>query len=728
MQVSAPKSVAAYRLKNLSSLGRSEMVIFYSSIASLLGSPGQTVYSAANQVLDAYASWMQNCGELSVSVQWGAWASAGMATKDKSTANRLQRMGIGSLRINEGLRAFEAVLCLQKPLIAAVPFDWSRFGNASHEIALFVENMKESTDHKVEVRMEGGIATKSALDLMAVTSLIDSAVTDILGAGIGHSEPFMASGLDSLGAVELRNALEKSLQIQLPSTIVFDYPTISTMSQYIVSLSGDGIAGSHMAMNPVVSNEMADSVSVVYSSNVSPLSGLDFKGEVDSINLVPFTRWDLEAIGGLEARFGSYLSDISGFDAAAFSMSTTEAVLVDPQQRLLLCLVGDSIISYKSTANSSCGVFVGLASSDYGSLVHQFADKGAFHATSNALSVACGRISYTFGFQGPSVSIDTACSASLVAAHLAAKNIADGTIPLSHVSGVHLQCTPTSTSYVWAASMLSPSGRCKALDSSADGYVRGEMCACLVLEGGSHREHAMEGVILSGSAVNQDGRSSSLTAPNGPSQTNVIISALTQAGIPAESISGLSMHGTGTALGDPIEAGAALAAYGKHLQSDGFRFMASKSWVGHGEPAAGMAGLLLAERSLAQENNVQLIHLRSVNHHVSSNIGSRRLYLPREQGPKPTQTERLFLGVSAFAFSGTNAHAILVRESSYTFPRKPVLWEERRLYVVPEMHLLLNRFVSLSHGSIRLHSIVQRANCFYMWDHQVLNKSIFPGK
>ena len=704
------------------------MIIFYSSIASLLGSPGQTVYSAANQVLDSYASWMQNCGQVSVSVQWGAWASAGMATKDKSTANRLQRMGIGSLRIDEGLRAFETVLCLQKPVIAAVPFDWSRFGNASHATALFVENLRELPDHKAELRVEHSVVAKSSIDLTAVTSLIDTAVTDILGVGIGHSEPFMASGLDSLGAVELRNTLENSLEIQLPSTIVFDYPTISTMAQYVVSLSGQDAVGSQLVMNPIVSNEAADSVSIVYSNNVSPMCALDFKGEVDSIKLVPYTRWDLEAIGGLEARFGSYLSNISDFDAAAFSLSSTEAVLVDPQQKLLLRLVGDGVLRYGGVANPVCGVFVGLASSDYGSLVHQFAEKGAFHATSNALSVACGRISYTFGFQGPSVSIDTACSASLVAAHLAAKNISDRTIPLSYVSGVHLQCTPTSTSYVWAASMLSPSGRCKALDSSADGYVRGEMCACLILEGASQSEDSREGVMLSGSAVNQDGRSSSLTAPNGPSQTNVIVSALTQAGTPADHISGLSMHGTGTALGDPIEVGAALAAYGNHLLSDGFRFMASKSWVGHGEPAAGMAGLLLGERSLTEECNVQLIHLRSVNHHVSSNIGLKRLHLPREQGPKSTSTEKMFLGVSAFAFSGTNAHAVLGKRLAYDFvPRKRVLWEERRLYVVPEMHLLLNKFVSLTHGCIRLHSIVQRANCSYMWDHQVLNKSIFPG-
>jgi acyl transferase domain-containing protein len=183
--------------------------------------------------------------------------------------------------------------------------------------------------------------------------------------------------------------------------------------------------------------------------------------------------------------------------------------------------------------------------------VSQHADKGAYHATSNALSVACGRLSYTFGFRGPSISVDTACSASLVATHLAAKNVGDGTVGMAYASGVHVQCSPTSTSYVWAASMLSTSGRCRALDASADGYVRGETCITAVVTSPAVYEHSLAGagqdggIVILGSAVNQDGRSSSLTAPNGPAQQEVIRAALSSSHADAASVSTLSMHGTG---------------------------------------------------------------------------------------------------------------------------------------------------------------------------------------
>jgi acyl transferase domain-containing protein/NADPH:quinone reductase-like Zn-dependent oxidoreductase/acyl carrier protein/thioesterase domain-containing protein len=379
------------------------------------------------------------------------------------------------------------------------------------------------------------------------------------------------------------------------------------------------------------------------------------------------------------------------------------------------------------------GVYVGLASSDYGSLVHSFAEKGAFHATSNALSVACGRISYTFGFQGPSLSIDTACSASLVATHLASQAVMEGVSLLSYACGVHVQCTPTSTSYVWAASMLTPSGRCKALDASADGYVRGEMCAMFVLEPSSAMTSgsAIMNVTLRGSAVNQDGRSSSLTAPNGPSQSSVITAALYQSGMSPLDVNGLSMHGTGTSLGDPIEVGAGMAAYGK-LRKDSFVFMASKSWVGHGEPAAGMAGLLLATSGLCQVKTVEQMHLRTLNPYVQSNLADQKVSMPRERAPYVLAcVDRLRTGVSAFAFQGTNAHAILQSEKldEPRFASDRSLFVEAVQSVLPEMHVLLSTLgVGLAKRSrVSFHATLMHPDVAYLWDHQVLGKCIFPG-
>jgi acyl transferase domain-containing protein len=268
-------------------------------------------------------------------------------------------------------------------------------------------------------------------------------------------------------------------------------------------------------------------------------------------------------------RFGAFLPDVASFDTLLLGMSMAEAVLVDPQQRLLLEAAAEVLLTasagssssglqQQGFAGSSTGVYLGIASSDYGSLVRSFTPAGAYHATANALSVAAGRLSYTFALSGPAVSVDTACSASLVALHMAKSGIAElveaagSAAPAAAlVGGVHVQATSTSTSYVWVAGMLSPSGRCQVLDAAADGYVRGEAVHVLLVSSAALAASAMqqpEAIIL-GSAINQDGRSSSLTAPNGPAQQEVLRAALTDAGLAPTAAHLLSLHGTGTPLG-----------------------------------------------------------------------------------------------------------------------------------------------------------------------------------
>lgn len=233
---------------------------------------------------------------------------------------------------------------------------------------------------------------------------------------------------------------------------------------------------------------------------------------------------------------------------------------MDPQQRLLLETASEALQAASVNNSSSLqafsnrlGAYMGVASSDYGTLVKEFTQAGAFHATSNAISVAAGRLSYTFGLAGPSVSVDTACSASLVALHLARSDIASNSTSrykAALVGGVHVQTTATSTHYVWAAGMLSPEGRCKVLDATADGYVRGEACHMLLVTSfvTASAEHSGVSAMILGSAVNQDGRSSSLTAPNGPAQQDVIQAAVAEASVTGAALDMLSLHGTGMAI------------------------------------------------------------------------------------------------------------------------------------------------------------------------------------
>lgn len=277
----------------------------------------------------------------------------------------------------------------------------------------------------------------------------------------------------------------------------------------------------------------------------------------------------------------------------------------------------------------------------------------------------------SFLVQGPSISIDTACSSSLSAVHIMKDLSAHHNQHRGIVTASLLTVDPATIGMLTASAMLAPDGRCKTLDATADGYVRGEASIALGLSRytgtESPAEHHIYGLVL-GSAVNQDGRSSSLTAPNGPSQQEVILLALDSAHIETSEVSMLEMHGTGTALGDPIEVGAALAVLGgrtKEGSTSGQRNMLSlsavKSHVGHAEPAAGAAGICRAAFAVSSQCSKEILHLTSVNHYIVPALEQVRgvdVHASRQPcGSSGIQT----VGISGFAFQGTNAHVLITK-------------------------------------------------------------------
>jgi len=800
-QVLAPKRAAIMNISTtlVGSGGGGGMPVsqevFFSSVASLLGSPGQTNYSMANALLDSLAEQLQQSGLGAVSIQWGPWASAGMAVVDASTVHRLSRMGMGLVTPADGLLALEKTMMMWSGVcvVAACPFNWESFLSARQPISPFFTEQKQLIKSRLGDYSGGEMSVSSAagllqstnvqaVDTMELESAIQRTLISIIGQEVPSQEPLMAAGLDSLGAVELRNSLEGSFGLQLPSTLVFDYPTVDALAGYLAKKMG-GITttiDSSAALTTIAGNITlghSGSITIGIGESVwrGPAEHPNLLTSCDGVGTVPLDRWDVEVPDPLAARFGAYLKDVASFDAGVFGISDTEAALMDPQQRLLLECSGEAVMQFASAgsgsmlpATSSRGVYVGVATSDYVSLAGSFAERGAFHATSNAVSVACGRLSYTFGYRGPSLSIDTACSASLVATHLAVKGLQGGEAGLSIAAGVHMQCTPSSTSYVWAAGMLSAQGRCRVLDASADGYVRGEACAAIILgelslimNGCNNLGGIGVGLAVLGSAVNQDGRSSSLTAPNGPAQREVIQAALSVATtLPAE-ITALSMHGTGTALGDPIEVGAAtsllLSSSSSSQQRAPLVLMASKSWVGHGEPVAGLAGLLFAQQAALNQQSSSLLHLRSVNPYVASALEElprhgTDILLPKQQlslgitTPSSQQEDASpRMGVSAFAFQGTNAHAILspiitlmvddngtASSNSNTSlqqqSRGLLPWQRQRHYVSIYPSLLASyAAVSSTRDKVMLQCLLPSPSLSYIWDHQVLDKTVFPG-
>lgn len=383
---------------------------------------------------------------------------------------------------------------------------------------------------------------------------------------------------------------------------------------------------------------------------------------------VPSDRWDIDAFydptpgapGKMYVRKSCFIDGVDRFDPLFFRMSPREAIGVDPQQRLLLEVAWDALedagIAAPTLVGSRTGVFLGISTNDYSALLSKTAHGSGSNASAgagNAASVASGRLSYSFGFQGPCLAVDTACSSSLVATHLAVQSLRNGESTLALAAGVNLMLAPDITVNFCQGRMLSPDGACKTFDAGADGYVRGEGCGVLVLKRLADALADGDRVIavIRGSAVNQDGRSAGLTAPNGLAQEAVIRQALANARLEADAIDVIEAHGTGTSLGDPIEMQALKAVFGKRTHP--LYVGAVKTNIGHAEAASGIAGIIKAAQTLRHQTIAPNLHFNQLNPHIDLSGTEFRVPVNRIDGPVGR------VGVSSFGFSGTNAHVIL---------------------------------------------------------------------
>jgi acyl transferase domain-containing protein/acyl carrier protein/SAM-dependent methyltransferase len=392
----------------------------------------------------------------------------------------------------------------------------------------------------------------------------------------------------------------------------------------------------------------------------------------DAITEVPPDRWDVDAWydpnpdapGKINCRHGGFVRGCEGFDAAFFEVTPREAKSLDPQQRMLLevsweALENAGLVPSEHTGTNT-GVFVGITGSDYYALVTG-GDVGridAYLGTGNTHSSASGRLSYFFGFKGPSISLDTACSSALVAVHAACQSIRTGECEMALAGGVNYLLRPEMYINFSKAHMLAPDGRCKAFDARADGYVRSEGCGIVVLKRLSDAVAAGDHVlaVIRGSAVNQDGRSGGLTVPNGPSQASVIRRALNAAGVAPEQVSYVEAHGTGTSLGDPIEVQALRDVFGERDGDNPLWVGSVKSNVGHLESAAGAASLIKTILCLRGNELVPSLHYETPNPHIDWNSLPIKVTARRMSWDA---AGRRVAGVSSFSFSGTNAHLIV---------------------------------------------------------------------
>ncbi len=396
------------------------------------------------------------------------------------------------------------------------------------------------------------------------------------------------------------------------------------------------------------------------------------KGE-DAIRTIPEDRFKVEKYfdpvsrkpGTMYTNKGGFLDDPGAFDPHCFGMSLDEARWLDPQQRLLMEVSWEALEragqDFSKIKGSNTGIFLGMCNQDY-YLSHIGGDTGnlnEFTATGSGFSTGSGRLAYIYDFRGPAITIDTACSSSLVALNMAAQNIENNLCDMALVGGVSLMLRPEPFVAFSAIQALSPDGKCRTFDASANGYGRGEGCGVVVLKRLSSAISDKDPIlaVIKGTALNQDGTSSSLTAPNAISQQNVINKAHIHAGVNIDDVDYIELHGTGTSLGDPIEARALGMVFNKRKNLEKVIVGSVKTNIGHLEAASGIAGFIKTILALQHRQIPSSLNFKEPSPHIPWDelpiqVADRVIPWPEKQGD-------CIAGISSFGYSGTNAHIVI---------------------------------------------------------------------
>ncbi|MCP4283789.1 MAG: SDR family NAD(P)-dependent oxidoreductase [Gammaproteobacteria bacterium] len=712
----------------------------FSSVAGVFGNPGQSDYAYANRFQDYYAEKRTAEGRSgkTISISWPLWKEGGMRIPKEQEEHFTAKTGIVPMPTELGTAAWRQATFGSNFFHCIVVYGYQ------HKVEQSIRDLyEEQRVELVESHDEQGLEPderENASIRVKLEGDIKKIASDILKlplTEIDIKENLGLYGFDSVSYGEYAQKISDTYTIEMDPIIFYENSTIHDLIGYIhkefeteintyypstetkpcdskpqplshaktESSVREAVAPKLFAPSEpkaVVSQESVhDDIAIIGVHGIFPGSRdlkefwRNLESETDLITEVPKERWDWRKYYGdpakekntTNSKWGGFIPDVDKFDPAFFNISPDEAEMMDPQQRLFMEVVWKAIedAGYKSSElwGKSVGVFVGAQFTDYGQLISthgQAANK--YMATGNAHTMIANRISFLLNLRGPSEAIDTACSSALIAIHEAVNSVRSGESELAIAGGVSLMLLPEMNVKISQMGILSSDGRCKTFDKSANGYVRGEGLGALLLKPLSKAiaDHDNIQAVIKGTSANHGGRASSLVSPNSEAQTALLIKAYEEANIAPETVTFIETHGTGTALGDPVEIEGIKKAFKALEQRQGRKITqtnycglgAVKTNIGHLEPAAGIAGMVKAILAMKHKKLPGTLHLKKMNPYIR--LKKTPFYIVE----KTQAWERLRdeagnsiprrAGVSSFGFGGTNAHIVI---EEYDYPALP---------------------------------------------------------
>ncbi len=694
--------------------------LHFSSIAADLGSLGQSDYAWANAFVeeasnDFNSTWHQQ-GLKSFAIKWGPWSAGRMRSKEPFRRRLYTEFGIDQIEPDEGIAAVRDFLVGHLDSVGIVKGNQQILRNTFHTNHNTENQMQAKNTYTLgsEHMKTTGNTNAGRLDVVIdyLKKLIAS-VTYQQSDTIAVNDSFEKLGIDSVMILMLNSKLETKFP-GIPKTLFFTCSSVSELAEYLMANFANEFAEKSAAeptrLTPIanskeVISELANTIASedeslffadkgLISDDDIAIIGIDgkFSGSenldefwnnlargVDSISEVPSDRWNtdhMNAILGKErslikVNLGGFLQDIDKFDPFFFNISPLEATSIDPQERLFLetawHAMEDAGLTRASIASKRVGMYVGAMWGHYQLNTGLSADEQLYVAPTSSYASIANRASYVLGLRGPSIALDTMCSSSLTAIHLACQSIKSAETDMAVAGGVNLTLHPNKYVFLSQTKFIASDGRCRSFGDGGDGYIPGEGVGAVVLKG--LRQAVSDGdriyAVIKGTAINHGGRSNGYTVPGVKAQADVITRTLEAAGIAPETINYVEAHGTGTQLGDPIEIAALDMALGKFMPGPGSCAVGSvKSNVGHCESAAGMAAIAKVVLQMKHRKLVPSLHSANLNSEINFGNSAFRVQQSLEDwmpvsSRTATNTVPLRAGISSFGAGGSNAHVIL---------------------------------------------------------------------